>query len=70
MRIEYFVRTHSLMQWTKSEADDFIKLQGIKSKTVILDNYAEDEETGEFAVPSVAVVLQEDNIGNIITDFI
>ena len=70
MRVRCFLRTGSLIQYTKSKIDDLIKLQCIKSKIIVLDNYAEDEETGEFTVPSIAVILQEENIGNVATDII
>ena len=70
MRVGCFVRTGSLIQQTKSKADNLIKPQGVKSKTIILDNYVEDEEIGEFIVPSAAITLEEENIGNITTNII
>ena len=70
MRVRYFARTYSLMQQTKSKVDNLIKPQGIKNKIIIQDNYAQNEEIGEFTVPSTAVILQEENMGNITTDII
>ena len=70
MIVRYFIRTSSLIQWTKSKVDNLIKPQGIKNKIIIQDNYAQNEEIGEFTVPSTAVILQEENMGNITTDII
>ena len=70
MRVGCFVRTGSLLHWTKSEADDLIKPQGVKSKIIVPDNYVEDEEIGEFTAPSASVAPQEENMGNVATDIV
>ena len=70
MRVRRFVRTSSLLQQTKSEADHLIKPQGVESNIILSDAYVEDEEIGEFAEPSTSVALQGENMGNISTGII
>ena len=48
MRVNCFVMTGSLLQYTKSEADDLIKPQGVRTKIVIPDSCAEETITAEF----------------------
>ena len=55
MRIRYFIRTSSLLQQTEFKADNLIKLQGVTSKIITLDNYVEDKDIGKFTVSSIAV---------------
>ena len=65
MRVNCFVRTGSLLQYTKSEADDLIKPQGVRTKIVIPDSCAEETVTAEFAAPSVTVTPEEKILGNV-----
>ena len=70
MRVNCFVRTGSLLHWTKSESDDLIKLQGVKSKIIAPDACVEDEQTGQFVEPTESVTPQEELMGNVSTDII
>ena len=65
MRVNCFVRTGSLLQHTKSEADDLIKPQGVRTKIVIPDSCAEETVTAEFTAPSVTVTPEEEILGNL-----
>ena len=53
------------MQYTKSEADDLIKPQGVRTKIVISDSCAEEIVTAEFIVLSITVTPEEEILENL-----
>ena len=53
------------MHYAKSEADDLIKQQGVRSKNFMPNSCAEETETAEFAASSVTIRPQEEIMGDV-----
>ena len=68
MRINHFVRIWCLLHCTKSEADDLIKPQGVRSKIAVPDSYVEDSTNAEFIAPASSVAPEEIVLGSVDLD--